>query len=45
VDVGSPLLHTMTTSYDQEGRLVELRVMFFRGDRDRFRATLTRRRH
>ena len=45
VEVGSPLLRTMTTSYDKDGRLVELGVMFFRGDRYRFRATLTRRRH
>lgn len=41
---GAPLLRTTTWSRDAQGRLVELGEMVYRGDRYRFRATLTRRR-
>ena len=40
---GAPLLRTTTRSRDAHGRLVELGEMVYRGDRYRFRATLTRR--
>lgn len=43
VPLGSPILKTRTLSYDQAGRLVEVGEMAFRGDRYRFRATLTKR--
>ena len=39
----APLLRTTTRSRDAHGRLVELGEMVYRGDRYRFRATLTRR--
>ena len=39
---GAPLLLATTKSYDDGGRVVELGEMFYRGDRYRFRATLTR---
>jgi GntR family transcriptional regulator len=43
IEPGSPLLQTTTTGYDDQGRVVELGEMAYRGDRYRFRATLTRR--
>ena len=39
---GEPLLLATTKSYDDGGRVVELGEMLYRGDRYRFRATLTR---
>jgi GntR family transcriptional regulator len=44
VEPQSPLLLTTTTSFDDAGRLVELGSQTYRGDRYRFRATLTKRR-
>jgi GntR family transcriptional regulator len=44
VEVQSPLLLTTTTSFDEARRLVELGKQTYRGDRYRFRATLTKRR-
>lgn len=44
VEAGEPLLLATTASRDAGGRLVELGEMTYRGDRYRFRATLTRRR-
>lgn len=44
VETGEPLLLATTASRDTGGRLVELGEMTYRGDRYRFRATLTRRR-
>lgn len=43
VDPGTPLLLATTASRDATGRLLELGEMAYRGDRYRFRATLTRR--
>jgi GntR family transcriptional regulator len=43
VDPGFPLLHTATRSYDAANSVVELGDMHYRGDRYRFRTTLTRR--
>ena len=43
VEPGAPLLETTTVAYDRAGRPVELGAMVYRGDRYRFRATLTRR--
>ncbi len=40
---GFPLLRTTTRSHDAADRLVELGEMHYRGDRYRFRTTLTRR--
>lgn len=42
VPVGAPLLHTRTLSHTSSGTAVELGVMSYRGDRYRFRATLSR---
>jgi DNA-binding GntR family transcriptional regulator len=44
VEFQSPLLLTTTSSFDEAGRLVELGKQTYRGDRYRFRATLTKRR-
>ena len=44
VETGAPLLHATTAGRDANNRLVELGEMAYRGDRYRFRATLTRRR-
>jgi GntR family transcriptional regulator len=44
LEIGAPLLVTETTAFDHSGRLVELAVTAYPGDRYRFRATLTRRR-
>lgn len=43
VAVGSPILLAFTTVFRADGRLVELAETNYRGDRYRFRATLTRR--
>jgi GntR family transcriptional regulator len=40
---GAPLLETATVAYDRTGQRVELGEMIYRGDRYRFRASLTRR--
>jgi GntR family transcriptional regulator len=40
---GAPLLQTATVAYDRTGQRVELGEMIYRGDRYRFRASLTRR--
>jgi GntR family transcriptional regulator len=40
---GAPLLETETVAYDRTGQRVELGEMIYRGDRYRFRASLTRR--
>jgi len=43
VDPGAPLLRTTTRSSDAHDAVVELGEMHYRGDRYRYRATLTRR--
>ena len=42
--VGGPVLLAATTSFDREGRLVELAHTYYRGDRYRFQSSLVRRR-
>jgi DNA-binding GntR family transcriptional regulator len=44
LEIGASLLVTQTTAFDNSGRLVELAVTAYPGDRYRFRATLIRRR-
>jgi DNA-binding GntR family transcriptional regulator len=44
IEVGAPVLVTLTTAYDPADRVVELCRTVYRGDRYRFRATLARRR-
>jgi GntR family transcriptional regulator len=41
---GGPVLLAATTSFDRQGRLVELAHTFYRGDRYRFQSSLVRRR-
>jgi GntR family transcriptional regulator len=41
---GGPVLLAATTSFDREGRIVELAHTFYRGDRYRFQSSLVRRR-
>jgi GntR family transcriptional regulator len=43
VEPGAPLLETATVAFDRTGQRVELGEMVYRGDRYRFRASLTRR--
>lgn len=42
--VGGPVLLAATTSFDRQGRLVELAHTYYRGDRYRFQSSLVRRR-
>lgn len=42
LDPGAPVLITRQTTYDQSDRRIELAEMTYRGDRYRFRASLTR---
>jgi GntR family transcriptional regulator len=41
---GGPVLLASTTSFDQQGRLIELAHTFYRGDRYRFQSSLVRHR-
>jgi GntR family transcriptional regulator len=41
---GGPVLLAATTSFDQQGRVLELARTFYRGDRYRFQSSLVRRR-
>lgn len=42
LEVGAPILAAAQTTYDQDGKAVELGRLLYRGDRYRFRSTLTR---
>ena len=42
--VGGPVLLAATTSFDRQGRIIELARTYYRGDRYRFQSSLVRRR-
>ncbi len=42
--LGGPVLLAATTSFDRQGRIVELAHTYYRGDRYRFQSSLVRRR-